>query len=174
MNEITFKEITDIKTFAKFASEIWYEYWPDKISTEQTSYMVRKFQSENAVRRQIKTENYVYFYIIFKGEKAGYTGLSRKEDYLFLSKLYIKKEYRNKGIGSRAFDFIKQYAKKNGYSSIKLTVNKYNTNTIEAYKKWKFEIIESVITDIGGGFVMDDYIMEYILKFDEKIPIHKI
>ena len=47
--------------------------------------------------------------------------------------------------------------------SIQLTVNKNNTNTIKAYEKWGFKTIDSAVTDIGSGFVMDDYIMEYYL-----------
>lgn len=43
---------------------------------------------------------------------------------------------------------------------IQLTVNKHNINSINAYKKWGFKTIDSVVTDIGSGFVMDDYIME--------------
>ena len=46
-----------------------------------------------------------------------------------------------------------------GSSSVYLTVNKGNDDTIAIYRKWGFEIIDSVVTDIGGGFVMDDYIM---------------
>ena len=44
-------------------------------------------------------------------------------------------------------------------SIMKLHVNKYNTNSILAYKKMGFENTESSITDIGKGFVMDDYLM---------------
>ena len=43
---------------------------------------------------------------------------------------------------------------------IRLTVNKYNKNSIAAYRKWGFKIIDSVVTDIGSGFVMDDFIMQ--------------
>ncbi len=87
---------------------------------------------------------------------AGYFGVSDKEDYLFLSKLYIKKEFRHQGIGSQAFEKIKKIA--NG-RKIRLTVNKKNTNTIKAYDKWGFKTVDAVVTDIGQGFVMDDYIM---------------
>jgi ribosomal protein S18 acetylase RimI-like enzyme len=40
-----------------------------------------------------------------------------------------------------------------------LSVNKRNTRALAAYRRNGFIITESVITDIGGGFVMDDYIM---------------
>ena len=83
---------------------------------------------------------------------------------MFLSKLYIKKEFRHNGLGTKAFDFIKDYAIKNNFNKIQLTVNKYNENTINAYIKWGFKTIDSVVTDIGNNFVMDDYIMEYKME----------
>ena len=154
-------KLNNIKEFAELTTEIWHEYWTCILSNEQIDYMVDKFQSENAITNQINNENYTYFYIVYDKQKAGYIGLSNKQDYLFLSKLYLKKEYRHKGIGKKAFDFIKQFAENNGYNKIQLTVNKYNENTINAYNKWGFKTVDSVITDIGNGFVMDDYIMEY-------------
>ena len=86
---VDFEKVKNIKEFAKLASEIWHEYWTVLLSPEQIDYMVEKFQSENAVTRQIEQENYTYFYILENGEKAGYIGLSEKNDYLFLSKLYL-------------------------------------------------------------------------------------
>ena len=160
---IKFQKVKNIKELAKLASEIWHEYWTVILSAEQIDYMVEKFQSEKAISEQIKNENYVYFYIAFGAENVGYIGLGRKEDYLFLSKLYIKKSFRHKGIGTKAFEFIKDYARLLNYKKIVLTVNKYNKNTIEAYNKWGFKIVDAVVTDIGNGFVMDDYIMEYKL-----------
>ena len=60
-----------------------------------------------------------------------------------------------------AFEEIKELTKQCGLNKIRLTVNKYNANTIKAYKKWGLNTVESTVTDIGDGFVMDDYIMEY-------------
>ncbi len=158
---IEFEKVTDIISLAKFADEIWHEYWTCILSEAQIDYMVDKFQSEKAIKEQIKNDNYEYFYILNDGKKSGYIGMSTKPDYLFLSKLYIKKEYRHQGLGIKAFDFIKEYAIIKNRKQIRLTVNKYNLNTINAYIKWNFKIIDSVVTDIGSSFVMDDYIMQY-------------
>jgi ribosomal protein S18 acetylase RimI-like enzyme len=38
-------------------------------------------------------------------------------------------------------------------------VNKGNARAIAFYRKHGFDIAESVVVDIGGGFVMDDYVM---------------
>lgn len=153
-----FVKAENIKELASLASSIWHEYWTCILSPEQIDYMVENFQSEHAIKNQIENENYTYYFIVSNGEKAGYFGISDKKEYLFLSKLYIKKEYRNKGLGTEAFEKIKLLANNN---PIRLTVNKYNTNTIKAYEKWGFKTIDSVVTDIGSGFVMDDFIMEY-------------
>lgn len=158
---IDFVEVENIKELSELASEIWHEYWVDLLSPQQIDYMVEKFQSEKAITEQLKSENYIYFYILVNDEIAGFIGMSHKNDYLFLSKLYIKKGFRHKGTGTKAFDFIKDYAKSCNYDKIILTVNKQNTNTIKAYEKWGFKTIEAVVTDIGNGFVMDDYIMQY-------------
>lgn len=151
-----FKKVNDIKELASLASSIWHEYWTCILTPEQIDYMVENFQSEKAIKNQIENENYTYYFIIKDGAKAGYFGISDKKEYLFLSKLYIKKEYRHQGLGKKAFEKIKELAND---KPIRLTVNKYNTNTINAYKKWGFKIIDAVVTDIGSGFVMDDYIM---------------
>ena len=159
-------EIADkdkIKLLASIADEIWHEYWPFLLSKEQIDYMVEIFQSEAAIKKQIDFENYNYYFIKNDDETAGYFGISFKEDYLFLSKLYIKKDYRHKGIGKEAFLKIIDIAKEKNYKKIRLTVNKNNKNTINAYLKYGLEIAYEDITDIGHGFVMDDYIMDYAL-----------
>ena len=150
-------EQNQIKELASLASSIWHEYWTCILSPEQIDYMVKNFQSENAIKNQTENENYTYYFILSDNQPVGYFGVSDKKDYLFLSKLYIKKEFRHQGIGAKAFEKIKEIA---DGKPIRLTVNKYNKNTIKAYEKWGFKTIDSVVTDIGNGFVMDDYIME--------------
>lgn len=151
----------EIKELAKLAGEIWHEYWPCILTEEQINYMVEKFQSEKAIIEQILHQNYSYYFIVENCTKCGYFGISREEDYLFLSKLYIKKEYRHQGIGRAAFNKIAELARDFGYPTIQLTVNKNNRHTIDAYLKYRFAIIDKAVTDIGNGFVMDDYIMQW-------------
>ncbi len=156
-------KIDEIEQLAELASSIWHEYWTEILTPAQIDYMVEKFQSAKAIKNQYEYDNYTYYFIQQGGVNAGYFGFSDKKDYLFLSKLYISKEFRHMGIGTRAFEKIKEIAREKSYATIQLTVNKYNKNTIAAYDKWGFKTIASVVTDIGEDFVMDDYIMEYSL-----------
>ena len=50
-------------------------------------------------------------------------------------------------------------AQEHELSKIRLHVNKYNTNSILVYEKMGFVNTDSIITEIGEGFVMDDYEM---------------
>ena len=153
----------DIQKLAILASNIWHEYWTEILIPAQIEYMLEQFQSSTAIEKQILEEDYNYYFVIENNENIGYFGISNKKNYMFLSKLYIIKDYRHKGIGKKAFEKIKELTIMENLKTIRLTVNKYNTNTINTYKKWGFKITDAVVTDIGSGFVMDDYIMEYYL-----------
>lgn len=148
---------------AKTAEEVWGEYYTPLIGEAQVSYMVENFQSKSAISKQIE-EGYTYYLLKDDDDIVGYVGICPKEEYLFLSKLYIRKEARGKGFASKALALVKDVAKENGLSRIQLTVNKGNTNSIEIYRNWGFVTVDSVVTDIGSGFVMDDYVMELVLN----------
>ncbi len=49
--------------------------------------------------------------------------------------------------------------RKNDVQSLILTVNKHNQIAILAYQQYGFEITGDSIVDIGGSFVMNDYLM---------------
>ncbi len=149
---------------AKTAEEVWGEYYIPLIGEAQVSYMVENFQSPSAISKQIE-EGYTYYLLKDDDDDiVGYVGICPKEEYLFLSKLYIRKEARGKGFASKALALVKDAAKENGLSRIQLTVNKGNTNSIEIYRNWGFVTVDSVVTNIGSGFVMDDYVMELVLN----------
>ena len=150
-----------IPLLAEKASEVWHEWFPRILSVEQIDYMVEKFQSPSAIERQLK-EGYEYFFLQPAGEVGGYICLKPYPDYLFLSKFYILKEYRGKGYGKKAFEFMVDYAKRHNLNKIKVSVNKYNVNSIAVYEKLGFCRGQATCTDIGNGFVMDDY--EYICE----------
>ena len=71
---------------------------------------------------------------------------------------------RGKGLGRAGIEFVENYAREHGFNSICLTVNKYNMTSVYVYNNLGFQKIDDVVTDIGNGFVMDDYIMEKTLS----------
>ncbi len=51
-------------------------------------------------------------------------------------------------------------ARRRGSNAVRLNVNKHNLKSIAAYRKHGYAVIETVVAAIGGGYVMDDYVME--------------
>jgi RimJ/RimL family protein N-acetyltransferase len=150
-----------IKFTAGLAGEIWRQHFSGIISDSQIEYMLDKFQSYQAMKRQIADENYNYFLIKDEnGVFQGYFAIAPRKDTLFLSKIYIRKESRGKGFARKAVEFMKSFAKNMNISNITLTVNRNNLNTVITYKKMAFKITGEADTDIGCGFFMNDYIMK--------------
>lgn len=151
-----------IEELAQLADEVWHQHFASILSPEQIDYMVDKFQSEHAMKEQMEREGYEYYFISVGGVNKGYVGIREDGDRLFLSKLYILQRYRGHGYASRAFEFLKEICRERGLRAVWLTVNRHNDDTIAIYKKKGFVVTEEKVTDIGEGFVMDDYFMEML------------
>lgn len=154
---------TDIQALAKTAKMIWNEYFIDLITQEQIDYMVDRFQSYPALRKAIQEDGYIYYLAYDNEELIGYCGVQPQENRLFLSKLYVLKSYRGQGISSSLFQCALKQAQAQKLSAIYLTCNKYNTHSLDIYVHKGFRQIDAVQSDIGHGFIMDDYILQYDL-----------
>ncbi|MCB0736395.1 MAG: GNAT family N-acetyltransferase [Bacteroidetes bacterium] len=153
---------SQLYAIAQIAAEIWNEHYSPIIGKAQVDYMIEKFQSIEAMQKQIE-EGYAY-YLFFKDEELiGYLGIQPRETHLFLSKVYLLKQHRSKGFGKQALEFVSKRALDLGLNVIQLTVNKYNTNSIKTYQKAGFKTIKPAVFDIGNGFVMDDFVMEKVV-----------
>ncbi|WP_440194919.1 GNAT family N-acetyltransferase [Anaerocolumna jejuensis] len=151
----------DMEQLAQLARKIWNEYYIQILSREQIAYMVEKFQSVGAITDQIENQGFEYYNLRPGGAAAGYIGIKAQGDgSLFLSKLYISKEYRGMGYAKEAMDFITELCKERGLNKMWLTVNRYNDNSIKVYEKMGFHIVRAQVANIGNGYSMDDYIME--------------
>ena len=158
------KYLPELRKIAELADEIWHECFVDIITTGQIDYMVEKFQSLTAMCDQIDKQGYSYFSVYDDGELCGYIGVKPQEDdRFFLSKLYLRNDKRGKGIASLMLRKVFDEAASAGKKRVYLTVNKHNEQAIAVYKKTGFIIADVAVTDIGNGYVMDDYIMEYAL-----------
>lgn len=150
----------DLQKIADLATVIWHEHFPFILTEEQIDYMVDKFQSFHALKEQT-ANGYEYFRLFMDGVFIGYTGIHEENGRLFLSKLYIKKDFRGRHISTKVFAFLVNLCRERGLSHMWLTCNKHNDHTLKVYDHLGFKTVRSEKNDIGNGFFMDDYIMEY-------------
>ena len=111
--------------------------------------------------QQIKSGNRLSFVYKIDGEfvgqgdlvlaKDGYTIPNKR---VYLSRLIVKKEYRNKGIGSMITDFLIDKAKEMGYREMSLGVDCDNENALHLYKKKGFEIYAQDQDEYGEFYKM--------------------
>ncbi len=149
---------SDYKSISELATTIWKEHYTDIIGSRQVDYMLKKYQTVEAIKDQIE-EGALYYLITHQGYTVGYLSFYKKTDCLFLNKIYILREWRGKGIGKKTMHYLETTAEYLGYSCISLTVNKNNKTAIKAYEKIGFKQVRDIVIDIGNDFVMDDYIM---------------
>lgn len=64
----------DISEVAQLAREIWQEHYLPIIGQDQVDYMLEKFQSRDAITRQI-AQKYEYYLVLDRGQSAGYVGV---------------------------------------------------------------------------------------------------
>ena len=155
----------DFDAISRLGAVIWTEHYTPIVGKAQVAYMLEKFQSAASIAAQIAEQQYVYTMARADEQLVGYAGVQPEADGgLFISKFYILKEFRGHGAGRRLFEHvIRPYARPGGIR-IWLTVNKKNTGAIAVYNKLGFTAERELVTDIGEGYVMDDYVMALALS----------
>lgn len=155
---------TDIDALAELAGAIWREFWTGRLGRAQTEYMIERFQSRAAIERDMREHAYEYWFVraADDGRVVGYTGGCAEPETgrFFISKIYLSAAERGRHFASAIVRFYDELCRERGLSAMYLTVNKGNEFGIRAYEGNGFTTVDAAVTDIGAGFVMDDYIME--------------
>ncbi len=156
--------IQDIPIIQELAHKIWHQYYPRIISVEQVNYMLQLMYSSPTLSKELMSEVIYELVTDSQGDKKepiGFFSYQHEKDQhrVKLHKLYLLPEFHGQGIGQSMLSHVKAESEKNKAHRIYLTVNKDNQQAIKAYKKFGFVITESIVNDIGGGHVMDDFVM---------------
>lgn len=151
----------DLALLQRLAREIWHAHYPGIISVEQVEYMLARMYSEPTLTQELGAG--VSWEIIHAdGTPVGFLSYSLElaQNRVTLHKLYVLAAWHGQGVGQAGIARVRDYAIAMKVAAVSLHVNKHNTKAIRAYQRAGFRIAESVVSDIGAGFVMDDYRME--------------
>ncbi|RZK64772.1 MAG: GNAT family N-acetyltransferase [Pedobacter sp.] len=152
----------DIEVIRAIAATTWPSTYLDIIGQEQIDYMLDKMYSKGELLGQL-LEGHI-FIIAEDNENqfgfAGYSIIDHEERIYKLHKLYVLPSAHGKGVGKILINEVFNQVKDAGATALQLNVNKHN-KAKDFYLKGGFSIKESVKLDIGEGYFMDDYVMEY-------------
>lgn len=157
-------EVKDIELIRELAEESWRAGYASILSAQQIDYMLAEMYSVAEITVQFNNPSYHYYLIYGEEKPVGFLGFENEYE-LFTTKLhrlYLIPEYKGKGIGKAALIFLKETARETDDTKIILNVNK-NNPAKSIYESQGFRVYNEAVIDIGNGFVMDDYLMEYTL-----------
>jgi diamine N-acetyltransferase len=151
----------DVDRLCALAAEIWHAYYPAIISAAQIEYMLKQRYEPAVVRAELQRGDLWWDQLLVENRMTGFASyfLTANAGEMKLDKLYVHQDHQRKGYGSMLLDRAVTIARAYGCEALVLAVNKRNRNAIAAYEKNGFRNRDAVVKDIGGGFVMDDYIM---------------
>ena len=144
---------------SKLATNIVREHFDPIIGKAQNDYMISKFHTPVSIADALY-HGYRYYFVKDGDHIVGFTAFLKKDDEMYLSKFYLKKEDR----GQRLFPLHAPLCStecRKPESAQHNSASKQRKSVVQAYKKIGFNIVREDKADIGEGFFLDDYIMEF-------------
>ena len=151
----------ELPAISDLAGVIWRACYPGIITHAQIDYMLARMYAPDVLRDEIRSQGIRYDLLLVDGKPAGFAsyGPAAGPGVMKLHKLYLLPELHGRGLGTLLLQHVEREVRAGAGRRLILFVNKRNTRAIAAYQRNGFVIADSVVTDIGGGFVMDDYMM---------------
>jgi len=149
----------DAPALAELARVIWTEHYEPIIGLPQVEYMLERFQTARRISDDMRS-GYRYFMAEEDGRPIEYMAAVERDGLMFLSKIYVLRERRGNGTARAFLDALLDWCRQSGLSVVQLTVNRRNHGSIAAYERLGFRTVREQVVDIGGGYVMDDRVME--------------
>ncbi len=150
----------DVAAVIELAGVIWRHHYPGIISMEQIEYMLAQRYTPAVIRAQLQSGKAWWDEAVLDGRIIGFAQYEPYERSMKLDKLYLHQDYQRQGYGGRMLAHVEDEARRRSFGAVRLNVNKHNLKSIAAYRKNGYAVVETVVADIGRGFVMDDYVME--------------
>ncbi|MGN6368080.1 MAG: GNAT family N-acetyltransferase [Phycisphaerae bacterium] len=158
--EIRSAAFEELPLVRNLAYEIWPVCYREMISAGQIDYMLTRMYSLQQLRADLAAG--IAFDLLLEDAVAiGFAsyGPADAPGECKMHKLYLQPSRHGLGLGSLLLQHVIARAKQAGFSTLTLNVNKRNAAAIKVYRRNGFVTREEVVVDIGGRFVMDDYIM---------------
>lgn len=157
---------SEVERVGALAREIWHAHYPGIISVAQIDYMLAERYDPAVMRAELLRDDTWWDVLKLNGAPVAFAsyGLAGDGREMKLDKLYVHPGQQRRGYGGMLISRVCDVARARGCVTVALAVNKRNQTAVAAYRKHGFAVREAVVKDIGGGFVMDDYIMVRSIK----------
>ena len=152
--------VDEIPALRALAEHIWRASYAVMLTPAQIDYMLDWMYASDTIAREM-AEGVVWEGAWLGAKFVGFHSCTPEPEShrLKLNKLYLLPEYQGQGLGQQLIERVHALAALRGARQVWLQVNKQNARAISAYRRAGYVVERSAVFDIGGGFVMDDFIM---------------
>lgn len=150
----------DVDAVSALARAVWQATYPPLISQAQIDAMLADRYAPQRIRGQLDDPRQAWWVARQDDALTGFAHALLDVSGCKLDKLYVHPDQQRRGIGAALLRTVEDWASRQQSHRLWLQVNRGNAQAIRAYEKYGFRIVESRIFELGGGFVMDDHVME--------------
>ena len=168
----------DLAIIERLARLTWPDTFRGILSTDQLEYMLDRMYRPEALAEQCAMGHVFHLLLATERSSAGsYAGqgtryrpvgyVSHELDYLpfttKIHKLYVLPGAQGRGYGRMVVEKVRNIADRAGQTKLRLDVN-YQNKAVDFYERLGFNKVARHDTDIGNGYLMEDWQMEKVLS----------
>ncbi len=159
----TERQIEEIEAVAVHA---WRECYQGMYPERQLTDMFETLQSKDAMRRLMR-EGQIYYMLLVDNQFAGYLSFRHNGNHIFLYSLYVKPDFRRKGIGRKSveqFDKMLSGEEFHHVRKLKLKVPRHYRQAVKILQHLDFRVTKAVDSETIHGYPLNEYVMERKIK----------
>ena len=158
--------ISDLDSIAKVATSSLESTYKGVMTTEQIDYLNDLSYSQGSLKDQFN-KGQIFFIASIDDQDVGFAAVVQEgPDLYHLSKIYVLAQFQHQGVGRALLERVVEAVKKDhpqGACTLELAVNSFNS-AASFYKKMGMVKVREQLTDMGGGFVLAQDVMELKLN----------
>lgn len=149
----------DAALIRRLAERIWRDSYAAMLSAAQIDYMLAWMYDPATLAAEMEA-GVIWELAAFDATPIGYLSLTIHDRGMAeLNKLYLLPLHQGQGLGQAMLGRVQAIGRARRCTTLRLRVNKTNERALRAYRRAGFHIVDALVADIGGGFVMDDYVL---------------
>ncbi|PSL46728.1 ribosomal protein S18 acetylase RimI-like enzyme [Chitinophaga niastensis] len=160
MYRIKAATVADISTIQELTDKIWRPTYQAILTPEQVEYMIGMMYSTDSLTNQMVTLGHRFLLLLDEDKPIGFAAYSTTDTPAIykLQKIYLDLSYQGKGVGKFLLLQVADQVKALGANILELDVNRFNKAKL-FYEKQGFTVYKEKNTDIGNGYLMEDFVM---------------
>ena len=146
------------ETMEALGRRIVPDFYAQYLPPECGAWLLEVSHTVEAFDRQVG-EGYRHYMVESEGGIIGYFALHEEGHTMVLTQFYLLAEWRGRGIGQRVMKFVDEQAAELRVREVEVLVFRKNEVAVGLYRKNGFRVTAEVLTPMGAGFSVEDYVM---------------